>query len=176
MSASQAELDLAAERLRKVLRLLHRRAQGPSSAEEPTRSEQAVLAWLEEQGPMSIGALAAAEHVRPQSVGQTVDMLEQRGWARRTRTSRDRRQVVVSLTQAGQHALAIGRDLRQAWLIHALATRFTPSERARLIDAITLLERVVDEDPAHPARPGATADTTTLPVRVSRKRTEHIDQ
>ena len=142
------DLDLAAERLRKVLRMLHRRAQGPSSAEEPTRSEQAILAWLEERGPMSIGALAAAEHVRPQSIGQTVDMLEQRGWAERARISQDRRQVVVSLTQAGQQALAIGRNLRQAWLAHALATRFTPAERARLTDAIALLERVVEEEPA----------------------------
>ncbi len=167
-SQSDLDLDLAAERLRKVLRLLHRRAQGPSSAEEPTRSEQAVLAWLEEQGPMSIGALAAAEHVRPQSIGQTVDMLEQRGWAKRTRASSDRRQVVVSLTQAGQQAVAIGRNLRQAWLVHALATRFTPSERAKLTDAIPLLERVVDEEPAHSARPAGTGDTTTVPERAGR--------
>src|SRR5579859_6179683 len=107
--AAEHELGLAAERLRKVLRLLHRRAQGPSSAEEPTRSEQAILAWLEERGPMSVGTLAAAEHVRPQSIGQTVDMLEQRGWAKRTRAPQDRRQVLVTLTGAGRRALAIGR-------------------------------------------------------------------
>lgn len=145
MGAPTADLELAAERLRKVLRLLHRRAQGPSSAEEPTRSEQAILAWLEERGPMSIGALAAAEHVRPQSVGQTVDMLEQRGWAKRTRTSQDRRQVVAAVTEAGRNALAIGRDLRQAWLVHTLTTRFTPQERTKITDAITLLERIVEE-------------------------------
>ena len=144
MGASSADVELGAERLRKVLRLLHRRAQGPSSAEEPTRSEQAILAWLEERGPMSIGALAAAEHVRPQSIGQTVDALEQRGWAGRTRTAQDRRQVMVALTQQGRRALAIGRDLRQEWLVHALATRFTPQERAKVIEAITLLERIVD--------------------------------
>jgi DNA-binding MarR family transcriptional regulator len=145
MGEPTTDLELAAERLRKVLRLLHRRAQGPSSAEEPTRSEQAILAWLEEQGPMSIGALAAAEHVRPQSIGQTVDMLEQRGWAKRTRTSRDRRQVVVALTGPGRHALALGRNLRQAWLVRTLTTRFTPQERTKITDAITLLERIVEE-------------------------------
>lgn len=145
MGAPDTDLELAAERLRKVLRLLHRRAQRPSSAEEPTRSEQAILAWLEELGPMSIGALAAAEHVRPQSIGQTVDMLERRGWAERARTPQDRRQVVVALTRAGQRALAVGRDLRQAWIVQALTTRFTPQERTRIIDAITLLERIVDE-------------------------------
>jgi DNA-binding MarR family transcriptional regulator len=143
MGAPASDMELAAERLRKVLRLLHRRAQGPSSAEEPTRSEQAIMAWLEEQGPMTIGALAAAEHVRPQSVGQTVDMLERQGWAERTRTCRDRRQVVVALTQAGGRALAVGRGLRQAWLVQALTTRYTPEERTRITDAIALLERIV---------------------------------
>ncbi len=71
-------------------------------------------------------------------------MLERRDWAERTRTSRDRRQVVVALTQAGQHALAVGRDLRQAWLVQALTTRYTPEERTRLTDAIALLERIVN--------------------------------
>lgn len=94
---------------------------------------------------MSIGALAAAEHVRPQSIGQTVDLLEQRGWAERTRTPQDRRQTLVALTEAGHHALEIGRNLRQAWLVHTLATRFSPQERAKITDAITLLERIVDE-------------------------------
>jgi DNA-binding MarR family transcriptional regulator len=87
----------------------------------------------------------AAEHVRPQTIGQTVDVLEQRAWARRTRTSQDRRQVVVTLTDAGRRALAIGRDLRQAWLVHTLMTRFAPQELAKLTDAITLLERIVEE-------------------------------
>ena len=142
---ASTDLEQAAERLRRVLRLLHRRAQAPSSAEEPTRSEQAVLAWLEEHGQLTIGELAAAEHVRQQSIGQTVTMLEQRGWARRTRTAHDRRQVVVTLTDAGRRALSVGRSLRQAWLVHTLATRFNAAERDRLIDAIALLERIVEE-------------------------------
>lgn len=44
----------------------------------------------------------------------------------------------------------IGLDLRQAWLVHALATRFTPQERTKIIEAIALLERIVDEQPSQP--------------------------
>lgn len=88
--------------------------------------------------------------MRPQSIGQTVDALEQRGWAERTRASGDRRQVVVALTDAGHGALVIGRDLRQAWLVHALATRFTPQERTKITEVIALLERIVDEQPSQP--------------------------
>ena len=138
-------IERAAEQLQRLLRLFHRRAQRPSSADEPTRSEQALLAWLEERGPMTIGALAAAEHVRPQSVGQTVDTLEQQGWVERRRQTGDRRQVVVDLTDAGRSALAIGRGLRRAWLIEALATRFSPDERKQVMDALGLLQRLVDE-------------------------------
>lgn len=93
---------------------------------------------------MSIGALAAAEHVRPQSIGQTVDALEQQGWIERKKQPGDRRQVLVTLTDVGRSALTIGRELRQAWLVDALATRFTLEERRRVIDAIELLERIID--------------------------------
>jgi DNA-binding MarR family transcriptional regulator len=143
--ASSADLEQMAERLRRVLRLLHRRAQAPSTAEEPARSEQAVLAWLDERGPLTIGTLAALEHVRQQSISQTVTMLEQRGWARRTQSSQDRRQVLVTLTAAGRRALNVGRDLRHAWLLHTLTTRFNPAEQARLKESIALLERIVDD-------------------------------
>jgi DNA-binding MarR family transcriptional regulator len=139
------DIELAPERLQRLLRLFHRRAQRPSSAEEPTRSEQAILAWLEERGPMTIGALAVAEHVTPQSAGQTVDGLEQQGWVERRRQIGDRRQVAVELTDAGRSALAIGRRLRRAWLIEALATRFSPDERRRVMDALELLQRLVDD-------------------------------
>ena len=141
----QAQLDDAAERLRRVLRLLHRRAQGPSGPDEPTRSEQAVLGWLEESGPLNIRALAGLERVRPQSMGQTVEAIEQRGWVARTPKPGDRRVSLITLTDAGRRALRRGRKLRQRWLVEALATRYDAAERQQLLAAIALLARIVDE-------------------------------
>jgi DNA-binding MarR family transcriptional regulator len=144
-SPEQMQLAEAAEQLRLVLRLLHRRAQGPRGPDEPTRSEQAVLGWLHEAGPLNIRALAALERVRPQSMGQTVEAIQQRGWVARAPKPGDRRQSLISLTDAGRRALRIGRELRQRWLIDALATRFDDAEREQLLAAIDLLARIVEE-------------------------------
>lgn len=56
------EIAEAAERLRMIIRLLNRRAQADTGEGSPTRSERAVLAWLEERGPLTLTALATIEH------------------------------------------------------------------------------------------------------------------
>ena len=133
----------AAEKLRLVVRVLNRRAQIDTGAGSPTRSEQAVLAWLDEHGAMTPTALAQSERVRPKSMGQTLDALEQAGLVRRRRHPDDRRQVLMSLTHAGRRALGRGRRLRQAWLARAMRTQLNADERHTLFAAIELLERIV---------------------------------
>jgi DNA-binding MarR family transcriptional regulator len=133
----------AAEKLRLVVRVLNRRAQADTGEGSPTRSEQAVLAWLDERGAMSPTALARSERVRPQSMGQTLDTLEQAGLVRRARHPSDRRQVLISLTRAGRQALGRGRRLRQAWLAGAMRTLLDADERRTLFAAIDLLDRIV---------------------------------
>jgi DNA-binding MarR family transcriptional regulator len=137
------EIAEAAARLRMVVRVLNRRAQGGTAQGTPTRSQQAVLAWLAERGAMTPSALAAAEGIRPQSLGELVDALTRRRWVSRRADPGDRRQVLVSLTAAGRKALDRGRRLRQTWLTEAISTRLDPDERRTLIAAIGLLERVV---------------------------------
>jgi DNA-binding MarR family transcriptional regulator len=160
----QPQLDEAAEQLRRVLRLLHRRAQGPSGPDEPTRSEQGVLGWLQEAGPLNIRTLAALERVRPQSMGQTVHAIQQRGWVTRVPKPGDRRQSLIGLTDAGRRALRIGRELRQRWLVEALATRFSDTERQQLLAAIDLLARIIDEEAAPRSHHAQTTTRTARPT------------
>ncbi len=139
------EITDAVARLRLVVRLLNRRAQAGAGPDAPTRSEQAVLAWLDDCGPLTPSALAALEQIRPQSMGQTLDAVAQRGWVTRSAHPDDRRQVLIALTDAGREALDRGRHLRQAWLVEAMDTRLDAEERRTLIAAIALLERMVRE-------------------------------
>jgi DNA-binding MarR family transcriptional regulator len=133
--------DEIAARLRVVARLIYRRVQTETGEGSPTRSEAAALAWLEESGPMSLGALASLEQVRQQSMSQSVDALVERGWAERAPDTRDRRQVIVALTEAGRDALEAGRGVRQAWIVDALA-QFSRAERESLAVSLDLLERI----------------------------------
>jgi DNA-binding MarR family transcriptional regulator len=126
-----------------VVRLLNRRAQADTGPQSPTRTEQAVLAWLEDRGPLTPSGLAGLEHVRLQSIGQTVDALAERKWISRGAHPEDRRQILISITRAGQQALGKGRTMRQEWLEKAMKTLLNDQERRRLMDAIELLERIV---------------------------------
>lgn len=136
----------AANRLRAVIRTFNRRAQADTGEGSPTRSQQAVLAWLEDRGPLSASELAALERIRPQSMSQTVDALAGRGWITRGAHPKDRRQVLLSLTEEGRAAVHKGRQTRQAWLTDALDDRLTPKELDTLVAAIGLLEKVVAEE------------------------------
>jgi DNA-binding MarR family transcriptional regulator len=133
--------DIAA-RLRVVVRLVYRRVQTETGEGSPTRSEQAALAWLDERGPMTLGALAELEQVRQQSMSQSVDALQDRGWAARSPDPGDRRQVIVSLTGAGRAALETGRSVRQAWIVDAMTRLLTAQERRALARSLDLLERI----------------------------------
>jgi len=134
------EIDDMALRLRTVVRLLVRRAYH-ASEDGPTRSEQGVLACLEEQGEMTPGALAALEKVRPQTLGQTLDSLSKRRWIKRSPHLKDRRQVLISISAAGRKALLKNRAARQAWLVGELK-KLGAEERQDLIKSLDVLERI----------------------------------
>lgn len=136
-------IDEAARRLRVVVRAINRRAQRETGPGSPTRSQQAALAWLGDLGELTLGALADAEQVRPQSMGQTVDGLVAAGWVSRRREEGDRRRVTIALTAAGRAALERGRTMRQTWLAESLLSELDDTEREQMCATIPLLERVV---------------------------------
>jgi DNA-binding MarR family transcriptional regulator len=133
--------DIAA-RLRVVVRLVYRRVQTATGEGSPTRSEAAALAWLDERGPLTLRALAELEQVRQQSMSQSVDALEGRGWATRSPDASDRRQVIIALTDAGKAALEAGRGVRQAWIVDAMTRLLDDTERRALAQSLDLLERI----------------------------------
>jgi DNA-binding MarR family transcriptional regulator len=139
-------IDETASKLRGVLRLLIRRVESFSGKEGPTRSEQRVLACLDEHGEMTPSALAALEQVRPQTMQQTLDSLERRRWIKRRPHPTDRRRILFSLRVPGEKALAKGRHRRQQWLVSEL-THLSPQERRLLVKSISILERMCVSNP-----------------------------
>lgn len=137
-----ASLEAAARCIRLIGRVLSRVGQARSSVGSPTRSEQGIMALLEEHGPLTAKRLSELEALRPQSIAQTLDALERSGWIRRERSSSDRREVINTLNEAGALALETGRQLRQQWLVRAFQEKLDPEEQARLVSALELLERV----------------------------------
>ena len=84
-----------------------------------TGAQLSVLSVLVFNGPQTLGALAAAEQVRPPTMSQLVAALEERGLA--ARRPRDRRSIEVSVTEKGRKLLDAGRRRRLARLADALS-------------------------------------------------------
>jgi DNA-binding MarR family transcriptional regulator len=129
ISVSRLARRLRAERLAKGL--------------EPGLSDTqlAALAALERHGAMTPGELADHEKVQPPSMTRVIAALEDRGLVMRAPHASDRRQVVLTATDAGTHVVQQSRRVREAWLAQRLR-ELTPQERALLRQAAPILEKL----------------------------------
>ena len=101
-----------------------------------------MLGRLSREGTSSIGALATAERVRPQSMAQTVADLEAAGLISRRPDPADGRRTLVELTDEGRRTLAEDRRDREGWLARAIASELNGTERRQLERAVDLMRRL----------------------------------
>lgn len=96
-------------------------------------------------GPLTVGE--AAQHLdRAQSVvSEIVDRLEAKGLLERLRDARDRRRVLVWLSEAGQAHLAREQQVLDVERLAAAAAALSPGERRGLVEGLRALVRAVDE-------------------------------
>lgn len=64
------------------------------------RTAYRCLDILDQEGPMTAGRLAERARLSPGAMTALLDRLERRGFARRTRDTKDRRRVLVEVTPA----------------------------------------------------------------------------
>jgi DNA-binding MarR family transcriptional regulator len=136
-----ADAIRAATELRAVLGQLMRRLRSENTRPQ---AQLAVLSRLDRGGPQTTSGLAAAEHMRPQSMAEVVAELRSDGLVDRTPDSTDRRQLLVALTEEGREFIKGERRRREDWLSQAIADEFTPKEQAVLAEAVTLLRRLAE--------------------------------
>ena len=122
-----------------VMRLSRRMRQ--ERTEGLSASQVAALATMERQGPLSLGELAAFERVQPPSMTRVVTGLVDAGLAERTAHPTDRRQVLVSVTEAGKSLLAADRRRRDEWLAERLR-ELPPKDVEILRAAAPILDRL----------------------------------
>jgi DNA-binding MarR family transcriptional regulator len=141
-SATLAHADAAARLRVAVARLTrHLRQTAPG---ELTLSQWSALVTVETQAPVRIGDLAEREGVSAATATRLVASLEERGLVARETDLADRRSSRVSLTPAGRAKLDWARRRRTERLAQRLST-LTDDEVRRLLDALPVLETLVDE-------------------------------
>ncbi|HWS57290.1 MAG TPA: MarR family transcriptional regulator [Actinotalea sp.] len=132
--ALAGDLRVAATRLVRRLRL-------ERSSERISDGQYTLLATLALRGPMTPTALAEDQHVQPPPMTRAVNALAEAGLVRRDDHPTDRRQVLVSITEAGLAEVHETRELRTTWLAEQLAT-LSEAEREVLARAAELLGRI----------------------------------
>jgi DNA-binding MarR family transcriptional regulator len=132
-----SDLSLAVMRLSRQLRF--RRPQSPVSL-----SQLSALATLANFGPMTPGALAIRERVRPPSMTRVIASLAELGFVDRVAHPDDGRQVLVSVSQSGADLIEIERRASREWLQLRLA-ELEPVQRETLLAAADLMLVIVNE-------------------------------
>ncbi|MEV5717846.1 MarR family transcriptional regulator [Amycolatopsis mediterranei] len=130
--------------IRAVVGQLHRRLRQVDNAGILTPSQSAVLNRLYREGPATQGELAAAEHVRQQSMAATLGVLDELGYLARTPDPADRRRVVISLSASGTDTVRGVFQHRDEWLARALVDELSPAELDAVTRALPLLQRVAE--------------------------------
>jgi DNA-binding MarR family transcriptional regulator len=143
-TAVDADLLTAAGRLRLVIGPLERELRQVDT-EGFTPTQMAVIGSIKRNGPITLSQLAARERLSAPTISKVVGGLEDRGLVIRELDGHDRRVWWVRLTDAGEDFIDAGRQRRSQWLADRLA-RLSARERATLLAAVPVLERLLESD------------------------------
>ncbi|HEX5408247.1 MAG TPA: MarR family transcriptional regulator [Gemmatimonadaceae bacterium] len=133
--------DVLADRLHAAAIHLLRRLRREDDAAGLSAPRLSALSVVVFGGPITIGALAAAEQVRAPTMSRLVAALEAQGLVRRVPDRTDHRIVRVEATTLGRALLQAGRR-RRVDVLTADIRKLSAAERRALTAAIPLFERL----------------------------------
>jgi len=143
-NSPSAAVALASE-LRGFAGKLKRRLREQADVGDLTHSQISVLLRLESEGASTTSALARAEGMKSQSMGAVIAALEAMGFVTGAPDPTDRRQTLLSLSDACRRWIAEGRALRQDWLSRMIDAKLSPQEQEQLSAVLPLLHRIVSD-------------------------------
>jgi len=134
----------AARDLKILITRLRRQLREVASDNELTASQVSMLTRLAILGESSTSELAGAERVRPQSMATIVRALEEHGLIQRSEDPFDGRRQILTLTPLGLKRALGAQATWDEWLAEQLQVRYTRAERTTIVDALALLDRLVE--------------------------------
>lgn len=138
---AQCRPGTLAGELRISLLRASRRLRLERSSTDINDGQYSVLHALAFLGPMTPGALAEREHVQPPHITRTVAALAEAGLVSRGEHPTDKRQVLVTITEAGAQEVRETKRRRDAWLAQRLKD-LSVAERTVLAEASEILRRI----------------------------------
>jgi DNA-binding MarR family transcriptional regulator len=140
-NTAAAALSQAMTRLRARLRLESAPGEMPW-----TWSQITTLGRVVDQGSTTASALAQAEHVRRQSMAETLASLRDHGLVVTEPDPNDGRKTLISATAEGRALIQTIPAAREAWLSGAVQRLLEPDEQQVLIKAAQIMNRIADAE------------------------------
>lgn len=136
---------VAGELLQAMTRLRARlRAESASTEMAWTWSQLMTLARIVRDGPTTASQLAQAEHVRRQSMAETLSALRAGHLIESRQDPGDGRKALISATREGVALSKAVPEIREAWLSDAFQSMLTPGEMELLLEAGAIMNRIAD--------------------------------
>jgi len=140
--AASTDTGELADRLHSAAIHLLRRLRREDDASGLPAPQLSALSVIVFGGPITLGALANAEQVRPPTITRLVEKLESSGLVERASDPADKRVSRLAATPKGVKLLHDGRRRRVASLTASLAS-LPAGERKVIAKALPVLEKVV---------------------------------
>ena len=150
-AAALAELRAAFSELMGAERRF--RGRGPARPGELSNAQIRAIWDLKHGEQCTSGAIAKRAELSPASVTAMLDQLEKEGMVTRRRSEQDRRQVIVTLTDAGHAALEAKRASWEGHWLRGLAEH-SQEELDTAVRVIRSMARMLDGVGAAPGEDG----------------------
>lgn len=147
VSGSRQEAQTATELMKAMTRLRARlRSESAPTEMEWTWSQLTTLGRIVAEGPTTMSELAHAEHVRRQSMAETVAALRAHDLVTAAQDPDDGRKTLITATAKGRSLLETIPAAREAWLAAAITKALGPGEEQALLNAAAIMNRIADAD------------------------------
>jgi len=77
-------------------------------------------------------------------MSQIINKLSLNGYITKTPSTEDKRKVIITLTSMGKEFIELKRNKSQEWLAKTISEKTTESEKQILMNAITILTKLID--------------------------------
>ncbi|MFE2429869.1 MarR family winged helix-turn-helix transcriptional regulator [Streptomyces sp. NPDC059373] len=146
-SDPKPEAEAAAELMKAMTRLRARmRTESAPNDMQWTWSQLTTLGRIVEEGSVTASALAQAEHVRRQSMAETLAALRAGGLIATSKDPSDGRKALIHATPGGRALIETIPAARVTWLGTAIEAHLRAGERETLLKAAAIMNRLADSD------------------------------
>jgi DNA-binding MarR family transcriptional regulator len=128
--------------IHRLVKLLRRETRNDAQL---SLTERSTLGLLYPDNRLAPSDIARTEKVTTQSMSQVINHLAELNHIDRTPSDEDKRKVLLSLTPAGKAYVEQIRRDKQEWLAGALHKKTTLQEKALLLQALQIIDKLVDE-------------------------------